>query len=95
LLSRGRDDLGAQPHLALQQLYVELLQQLLLSLTLLGLETHEASVELTFLLFGYISQGLHSSAAHLVHIFGHHRGPLGFLYKRNLSYDNCSRFAFH
>jgi hypothetical protein len=36
------------------------------------------------LLFGCISQGLHSSANHLTHVLGHHRGPLGLFYRLNL-----------
>ncbi len=50
-LSRGSDSLDAQLHLALQQLCVELLHQLLLNLALLGLKAREAQVELTLFLF--------------------------------------------
>jgi hypothetical protein len=67
-LPRGGDDLGAQFHLALQQLYVESLHQLLFDLALLGLEVHEVQVKL--LLFGCINQGLHNPANHLAHVLG-------------------------
>ncbi len=63
--------------------------------TFLRLEAYEAQVELVLLLFGRIGQGLHSPANHLVHIIGHHRGPLGFLHKCSLGCDNHSCLALH
>ncbi len=94
-LLRGDDDLGAQPHLALQQFCVELLHQLLLDLTLLGFKAHEVQVELTLLLFGRIGQGLHSPANHLTHVLGHHRGPLGLFHTFNFGCDNHNHLALH
>ncbi len=52
-------------------------------------------VELALFLFGRISQDLHNSANHVAHIFGHHRGPLGFLCRSNLGCDSFGRLAFH
>ncbi len=91
----GDNDLGAQLHLTLQQLCVKLLHQLLLNFAFLGLEAHEAQVELTFLLFGHIGQGLHNPADHLAHVFGHHHGPLGLLRRRSLGCDSQGCLAFH
>jgi hypothetical protein len=67
-----------QPHLALQQLCVEPLHQLLFCLTFLGLEAHEMQVDVALLLYGRISQGLHNSANHLVHVFGYHHSKVFF-----------------
>ncbi len=54
-LSSGGGNLDTQPHLAFQQFYVELLHELLFNLTLLGLEAHEAQVELVLLLFRHVN----------------------------------------
>ncbi len=54
-LPHGDDDLGAQPHLTLQQLCVESLHQFLFGLALLNLEAHDAQVQLALPLFGCIS----------------------------------------
>ncbi len=94
-LLRGDNDLSAQPHLALQQYYVELLHQLLLDLTLLGFKAHEVQVELALLLFGCIGQGLHSLADHLTHVLGHHRGPLGLFHTFSFGCDNRNHLALH
>ncbi len=54
-LPHGGNDLGVQPYSALQQLCVEPLHQLLFNLALLGLEAHDAQVELALFLFRCIS----------------------------------------
>ncbi len=89
------NDLSMQLHLALQQFCVEPLHQLLLGLALVGLESHEAQVKLMLLLFGRIGQGLHNLVDHLMHILGHHRGPLGLPYKCNIGCESCSHLALH
>jgi hypothetical protein len=55
LLPFGSNDLYTQLHLALQQLCVEPLHQLIFGLTLFSLKTYEVQVELTLLLFGRVS----------------------------------------
>jgi hypothetical protein len=94
-LPRGGDNLGTQPHLALQQLCFEPLHQLFVDLILLGLKAHEAQVELAFFLFGRVGKGLHNSVDHLTHVLGHHYGPLGLFYRRSLGCDSRSRLALH
>jgi len=95
LLPCGSDNFGTQLHLALQQLCVKQLHQLLLGLAFLGLEVREVQVEFMFLLFGHVGQGLHNLADHLAHVLGHHYGPFGLLYRRSLGCDNYGRLALH
>ncbi len=94
-LPHGGNDLGMQLHLALRQLCVEPLHQFFFSLALLGLEACEAQVELAFLLFRCVDQGLHNPVGHLTHVLSHHRGPLGLLCRHNLGYDSHSHLAFY
>jgi len=84
-----------QLHLALQQLYVEPLHQLLIDFTLLGFKAREAQVELAFLLFGRISQGLHNPVDHLAHVLSHHRGPFRLLCRCNLGCGSHNCLALH
>jgi hypothetical protein len=37
---------------------------------------------------GSVGKGLHNPVDHLVHIFGHHHGPLGLLRRHSLGYDS-------
>jgi hypothetical protein len=63
--------------------------------TFLGLEAHEAQVEIMLFLFGRIGQGLHIPADHSAHILNYHRGPFGLLRKRSLGCDNRSHLTLH